>query len=83
MVVLQREANTSADEENVTGSIFPKRNLSRLGVSRYIHPFVLRDLDVIRPKQVWGIDITYIPMRNGFMYLTAIIDVYSRFIVGS
>ena len=35
-----------------------------------------------RPNQVWAIDITYIPMRSGFMYLTAIIDVYSRFIVG-
>ena len=63
-------------------AIFPKRNLSKLGVARYIHPYLLRDLDVVRPNQVWAIDITYIPMRNGFMYLTAIIDVYSRFIVG-
>jgi putative transposase len=62
--------------------IYPKRNLSRLGVSRYIHPYLLRDLEVSRPNQVWAIDITYIPMRSGFMYLTAIIDVYSRFIVG-
>jgi putative transposase len=62
--------------------IYPKRNLSRLGVSRYIHPYLLRELEVTRPNQVWAIDITYIPMRSGFMYLTAIIDVYSRFIVG-
>jgi len=34
------------------------------------------------PNQVWAIDITYLPMKNGFMYLTAIIDVYSRYIVG-
>jgi putative transposase len=62
--------------------IYPKRNLSRLGVAKYIYPYLLRDLKVIRPNQVWAIDITYIPMKSGFMYLTAIIDVYSRFIVG-
>ena len=61
---------------------FPKRNISRLGVARYIYPYLLRVLDVIRPNQVWAIEITYIPMRNGFMYLTAIIDMYCRFIVG-
>jgi putative transposase len=62
--------------------IYPKRNLSRLGVARYIHHYLLRELEITRPNQVWAIDITYIPMRSGFMYLTAIIDVYSRFIVG-
>ncbi len=62
--------------------IYPKRNLSRMGEARYIHPYLLRDVEVTRPNQVWAIDITYIPMKCGFMYLTAIIDVYSRFIVG-
>ena len=38
--------------------IYPKRNLSRLGVSRYIHPYLLRELEVTRPNQVWAIDIT-------------------------
>ena len=42
----------------------------------------MRGLQIIRPNQVWEIDITYIPMASGFLYLTAIIDVYSRFIVG-
>ena len=41
-------------------------------------PYLLRGLDIARPNQVWRIDITYIPMLHGFMYLTAIIDVYSR-----
>ncbi|GHA52347.1 integrase [Salinimicrobium marinum] len=63
-------------------AIYPKRNLSRLGKAKYIHPYLLRHLKVERPNQVWAIDITYIPMVNGFMYLTAVIDVYSRFIVG-
>lgn len=62
--------------------IYPKRNLSKLGQAKYIHPYLLRSLSINRPNQVWAIDITYIPMRNGFMYLTAIIDLYSRFIVG-
>jgi putative transposase len=62
--------------------IYNKRNLSRLGLAKYIHPYLLRNLKIERPNQVWAIDITYIPMRRGFLYLTAIIDVYSRFIVG-
>ncbi len=62
--------------------IYPKVNLSRLGKAKYIHPYLLRNLAVVRPNQVWAIDITYIPMKEGFMYLTAIIDLYSRYIVG-
>ena len=63
-------------------AIYPKQNLSRLGKAKYIHPYLLRHLNIERSNQVWAIDITYIPMVNGFMYLTAVIDVYSRFIVG-
>ncbi|MBZ4677005.1 MAG: family transposase [Anaerophaga sp.] len=63
-------------------AIYPKRNLSKLGHAKYIHPYLLRNLKVERPNQVWAIDITYIPMKSGFMYLTAIIDVYSRYVVG-
>lgn len=63
-------------------AIYPKKNLSKLGLKKYIHPYLLKGLDITRPNQVWGIDITYIPMKNGFLYLTAIIDVYSRYIVG-
>ncbi|MEO0899624.1 MAG: IS3 family transposase [Bacteroidota bacterium] len=63
-------------------AIYPKRNLSRLGLAKYIHPYLLRHLEVERTNQVWAIDITYIPMKEGFMYLTAIIDLYSRYIVG-
>jgi len=62
-------------------SIYPKRNLSKLGHAKYIRPYLLRGLKITRPNQVWGIDITYIAMRHGFMYLIAIIDHYSRYIV--
>jgi len=63
-------------------AIYPKRNLSKLGKAKYIHPYLLRGLNINRPNQAWAIDITYIPMKSGFMYLTVIIDLYSRFIVG-
>ena len=62
--------------------IYPRRYLTQRGDKRYIYPYLLRGLEITRPNQVWQIDITYVPMASGFMYLTAIIDVYSRFIVG-
>lgn len=63
-------------------AIYPKKNLSKLGKAKYIKPYLLRDLDIDHVNHVWQIDITYIRMEKGFMYLTAIIDVYSRYIVG-
>jgi putative transposase len=62
-------------------AIYPKKNLSKLGLSKYIRPYLLKGLNIDRPNKAWAIDITYIPMRNGFLYLTAIIDLYSRYIV--
>jgi len=63
-------------------AIYPKKNLSKLGNAKYIRPYLLRNLEIEGPNHVWAIDITYVPMKNGFMYLTAIIDLYSRYIVG-
>lgn len=63
-------------------AIYPRRKLSRLGLAKYIQPYLLRNMKVERPNQVWAIDISYIPMQKGFMYLTAVIDLYSRYIVG-
>jgi len=63
-------------------AIYPKKNLSKLGLRKYIHPYLLKGLDINHPNQVWEIDISYLPMKNGFLYITAIIDVYSRYIVG-
>jgi len=62
-------------------AIYPKRNLSKLGLAKYIKPYLLKGLTINRPNMVWAIDITYIPMAKGFLYLTAIIDIYSRYIV--
>lgn len=62
-------------------AIYPKKNLSKLGHAAYVHPYLLRGLEINYCNQVWQIDITYIAMEKGFMYLTAIIDVYSRYVV--
>ncbi len=62
--------------------IYPKVNLSKLGKAKYIHPYLLRDLKIRKANQVWGIDISYIPMARGFMYLTVVIDWYSRMVIG-
>jgi len=43
-----------------------------------VHPYLLRHLEVTRPNQVWAMDLTYIPMAKGFVYLTAVVDWYSR-----
>lgn len=61
--------------------IYPRRMLTQKGENKYIYPYLLRNLEISKPNQVWQIDITYIPMKNGFMYMTAVIDVYSRYIV--
>lgn len=59
-------------------TIYRKRNLSKLGLKQYIRPYLLRELPITHANQVWCTDITYIPMKRGFLYLTAIMDVYSR-----
>jgi putative transposase len=63
-------------------TIYRRKNLTKQGEKEFIKPYLLRGLDITHANQVWCTDITYIPMREGYMYLTAIIDVYSRKIVG-
>lgn len=63
-------------------AIYPKINLSKRNFKESVVPYLLRNYAVNFPNQVWSIDITYIPMPKGHMYLTAIIDWYSRKIVG-
>lgn len=63
-------------------TVYPKENLSKRNFKEAIVPYLLRNVDVQFPNQVWSIDITYIKMSHGHMYLTAIIDWFSRKIVG-
>ena len=61
---------------------YPGPNLSRHNLEHRIYPYLLRNLDITPPNQVWGIDITYIRLDRGWMYLVTIIDWYSRFVAG-
>jgi putative transposase len=56
-------------------------NLSRRQLKEQVYPYLLRNLSVAYPNHVWGIDITYIRMQRGWMYLVAILDWYSRYVV--
>lgn len=49
---------------------------------KFKYPYLLRNLNIIKPNQVWALDISYIPMHKGYMYLVAIMDLYSRYIIG-
>lgn len=62
-------------------TIYPKPNLSKRYHSQFIKPYLLRNLAITHANQVWGVDITYIRMRKGFMYLFVILDWYSRCVV--
>ena len=62
--------------------IYPKMNLSKRMQQAKVCPYLLRNAVIDRTNQAWSIDITYVPIRRGFLYLTAVIDWYSRCIVG-
>ena len=62
-------------------AIYPRPKLSQPAAGHRIYPYLLRGLAIIQPNQVWSSDITYVPMPHGFMYLVAIIDWYSRYVL--
>jgi putative transposase len=61
-------------------AIYRKPHLSNPNPNHKIYPYLLRGVKIERVNQVWSSDITYIPMRNGFLYLTAVMDWYSRYV---
>jgi len=63
-------------------AIYPKPNLSKPAKGHKVYPYLLRNMNITRPNMAWSIDITYIRLKHGFVSLTAIIDWYSRLIVG-
>lgn len=62
-------------------SVQPGPHTSKRCKEHKVYPYLLRDLKITRPNQVWATDISFIPMAKGFLYLTAIIDLYSRYVV--
>jgi putative transposase len=63
-------------------ALYPGPNTSKRNKLHAVHQYLLRDVNITYPNQAWMVDITYLRMPNGFMYLVAIIDVYSRYVVG-
>jgi len=62
-------------------AIYRRPRTSKPAPGHKIYPYLLNGLQITRPNQVWAADITYIPMARGFLYLVAIIDVYSRYVL--
>ena len=62
-------------------AIYPKRRTTRRASGHKIYPYLLRNVEVTRPDQVWSTDITYLPLRHGFLYLVAVMDWYSRYVL--
>ena len=63
-------------------TIYPRRSLSQAGEGHRLYPYLLEGLEISGPDQVWCSDITYVPMACGFMYLVAVMDWWSRYVVG-
>lgn len=62
-------------------AIYPKMNLSKKNQDHKVYPYLLRGLEITTPNQVWSMDITYIRLKQGFIYLCAVIDWHSRYIL--
>jgi putative transposase len=62
-------------------AIYPKPRLSAAAPGHRVYPYLLRGVAVARPDQVWSADITYVPLPGGFMYLAAVLDWFSRYVV--
>jgi putative transposase len=62
-------------------AIYPKRRTTWPATGQQIYPYLLRNVAVTRPDQVWSSDITYVPLRHGFLYLAAVLDWHSRYVL--
>lgn len=62
-------------------AVYPKKKTTIINRKEYKYPYLLKDLKITKPNQVWATDITYIKIPGGFVYLTALIDLFSKFIV--
>jgi len=62
-------------------AIYPKRRTTWPGAGHKIYPYLLRGVEIVRPDQAWSADITYIPLQHGFLYLVAVLDWYSRYVL--
>ena len=80
-ISINRKAVQRHLREMGLAAIAPGPNLSRRQHDQAVYPYLLRGLAITRPNQVWGIDITYIRLHGGWMYLVAILDWFTRYVV--
>ena len=79
-VINRKHVRRCMREMGIAG-VCPGPNLSKRNQQHKVYPYLLRDLTIDHPNQVFGIDITYIRLKHGWLYLVAVIDWYSRYIV--
>jgi putative transposase len=77
-VAIGRERVASMMRRMRIEALYRRPNTSKPAAGHKSYPYLLRDLEVVRPNQVWAMDITYIPMARGFVYLAAVVDWFSR-----
>jgi putative transposase len=77
-VVIGRVAVATLMRRMGIEALYRRPNTSKPAPGHKIHPYLLRDLVIDRPNQVWAMDITYIPMARGFVYLASVLDWFSR-----
>jgi putative transposase len=77
-VAIGRERVASMMRRMRIEALYRRPNTSKPAAGHKIYPYLLRGLEVVRPNQVWAMDITYIPMARGFVYLAAVVDWFSR-----
>lgn len=80
-VLINRKAVQRHMREMGIVAIYPGPNLSRRNHKENVFPYLLRNLTISAPNHVWGIDITYIRLQKGWMYLVAVLDWYSRYVI--
>jgi putative transposase len=79
--IVNRKAVQRHMQEMGLAGICPGPNLSKRSAAHRIYPYLLRHLTIDRPNKVWGIDITYVRLLKGWLYLVAVLDWYSRYVV--
>ncbi len=79
--IVNRKAVQRHMHEMGIAGITPGPNLSQRSAEHRIYPYLLRDLSITHPNQVWGIDITYIRLRQAWLYLVAVLDWFSRYVL--